>query len=235
MTDILILTHVDYCPAGHLAHVLDAQQLDFCVLRADLGELQGYDLDRPKAVAIMGGPMSANDPLPWIGAEIAALRHFIQRDIPLIGHCLGGQLLAKALGASIHRMPYSEVGWQPLSQSSQAAGNPWLAHLPEEFPVYQWHGDTFDLPEGAQRLLSSPWCPNQAFAWGDKVLALQGHPEMTEELVRLWLTDWAHLLDETQSSQQPRRQMLDDLPTKVAALNQVAEGFYRHWLKLAFA
>ncbi|MGH8434056.1 MAG: type 1 glutamine amidotransferase [Pseudomonas sp.] len=235
MTDILILTHVDYCPAGHLASVLDAQQLDFCVVRADLGELQGFDLDRPKAVAVMGGPMSVNDPLPWIGAEIAALRHFIQRDIPLIGHCLGGQLLAKALGASVHRMPYSEIGWQPLCQSSQAAGSPWLAHLPEEFPVYQWHGDTFDLPDGAQRLLSSPWCPNQAFAWGDKVLALQGHPEMTEELVRLWLTDWAHLLDETQPSQQPRRQMLDDLTTKVAALNQVAEGFYRHWLKLAFA
>jgi len=234
MTDILILTHIDFCPPGHLACVLDTEQRDFQVLRADLGELAGYDLDRPKAVAVMGGPMSVNDPLPWIGAEIDVLRHFIRRDIPLIGHCLGGQLLAKALGAAVHRMPYTEIGWQPLSRPASAGNSPWLAHLPAEFPVYQWHGDTFDLPQGAQRLLSSPWCPNQAFAWGDKVLALQGHPEVTEELVRLWTRDWAHLLDETQPSQQARAQMLLDLPAKVAALNRVAEGFYRHWLRLAF-
>lgn len=233
MTDILILTHVDFCPAGHLAKVLDEQRLTFEVLRVDLGELDGYDLDRPRAVAVMGGPMSVNDPLPWIAAEIAALRHFIQRDIPLIGHCLGGQLIAKSLGARVNRMPYTEVGWQPLQRSAGAGQSAWLGELPEEFVVYQWHNETFDLPEGAQRLLSSPWCPNQAFAWGDKVLALQGHPEMTEDLVRLWLRDWAHLLDETQVSQQGMRQMLDNLPARVSEMNRVAECFYRHWLGLA--
>jgi len=92
------------------------------VLRADLGELARVDLDRPRAVAVMGGPMSVNDDLPWIRAEIDALRHFIQRDIPLIGHCLGGQLIAKALGAAVHRMPYTEVGWQPLVRRDN--GNP---------------------------------------------------------------------------------------------------------------
>ena len=232
MTDILILTHVDYCPPGHLASVLQAQQLDFTVLRADLGELARVDLDRPRAVAVMGGPMSVNDDLPWIRAEIDALRHFIQRDIPLIGHCLGGQLIAKALGAAVHRMPYTEVGWQPLVRRDN--GNPWLAHLPREFPVYQWHSDTFELPQGAEWLLSSPWCPNQGFAWGDKVLALQGHPEVTVEVVENWLRDWSHLLDETQASQQGLRQMLADLPNRVSALNRVAEGFYQHWLHLAF-
>lgn len=100
MTDILILTHVDYCAPGHLATVLEQHGLDFTVLRTDLNQLDGYDLDRPRAVAVMGGPMSVNDDLPWIRAEIDALRHFIRRDIPLIGHCLGGQLIAKALGAA---------------------------------------------------------------------------------------------------------------------------------------
>lgn len=234
MTDILILTHADFCPPGHLASLLDAEQRAFTVLRVDQGELQGYDLDRPKAVAVMGGPMSVNDPLPWIEAEIEALRHFIGRDIPIIGHCLGGQLLARALGAAVHRMPYTEIGWQLLEKRALAVGNPWVAHLPMQFPVYQWHSDTFDLPSGAQWLFDSPWCPNQGFAWGDKVLALQGHPEMTEELVQLWLTDWAHLLDETQPSQQAKGRMLADLPAKVEALHGVAEGFYRRWLDLAF-
>ncbi|WP_454255723.1 type 1 glutamine amidotransferase [Pseudomonas sp. Marseille-Q8238] len=233
MSDILILTHVDHCTPGHLAAVLESRGIGFSVVRVDRGELAGYDLDRPRAVALMGGPMSVNDNLPWIATEIAALKHFIQRDIPLLGHCLGGQLIARALGAAVHRMPYTESGWQTLVRRDQANPNPWLAHVPKEFPMFQWHGDTFDLPVGAQWLLSSPWCPNQGFAWGDKVLALQGHPEMTEALVRDWLRDWSSQLDETQPSQQGVQQMLRDLPTRVAALNQIAEGFYRHWLELS--
>jgi GMP synthase-like glutamine amidotransferase len=90
MSDILILTHIDYCPPGHLARVLDDARLDFHTLRADLGELNDVDLDRPRAVAIMGGPMNVNDPLPWLATELAVLQHFIRCDIPLIGHCLGG-------------------------------------------------------------------------------------------------------------------------------------------------
>ncbi|MGQ7957385.1 type 1 glutamine amidotransferase [Pseudomonas sp. SP16.1] len=233
MSDVLILTHIHYCPPAHLARVLQARGCAFEVLRVDLGELQGYDLQRPKAVAVMGGPMSVNDPLPWIADEVAALQRFIARDIPIIGHCLGGQLLAKALGAGISRMPYTEAGWQAMQRRGAAAGSPWLAHLPEHFSIFQWHGDTFALPAGAQPLLGSRWCDNQAFAWGDKVLALQGHPEMTEELIELWLDDWAHLLDASQPSQQSIAEMRENLGDRVGALNQVAEGFYAHWLKLA--
>ncbi|MBG0847090.1 type 1 glutamine amidotransferase [Pseudomonas chengduensis] len=233
MADVLILTHIDYCPPAHLAQVLQARGCSFDVLRVDLGELHGYDLERPKAVAVMGGPMSVNDPLPWIVDEVTALQRFIKRDIPIIGHCLGGQLLAKALGAGIRRMLYTEAGWQHMQRRAEAVDSPWLAHLPAAFSIFQWHGDTFSLPDGAQPLLSSQWCDNQAFAWGDKVLALQGHPEMTEDLIALWLDDWAHLLDARQPSQQSIAEMHDDLSGKVRALNQVAEGFYAHWLKLA--
>ncbi|OBY90382.1 GMP synthase [Pseudomonas sp. AU11447] len=231
MTDILILTHVDFCPPGHLGVVLDRLQLLFDVRRADLGELQGCDLERPRAVAIMGGPMSVNDDLPWLRDEIAAIRRFIERDVPMIGHCLGGQLLAKALGADIHRLPYTELGWQPMRR--QEGQSPWLAHLPDEFPIYQWHGDTFDIPEGGTRLLSSPWCENQGFSYGDRILGLQGHPEMTEELVSDWVNGFPEYLDSSQPSQESAEVMLDGLPQRVAAMNQVAEGFYRHWLKLA--
>lgn len=230
MTDILILTHTDYCTPGHLATVLERARLPYTELRVDLDQLEGYDLDRPQAVAIMGGPMSVNDPLPWLHTEINALKHFLKRDIPVLGHCLGGQLIAKALGAEITQMPYTESGWQPVHIVHSARQSPWLAHLPDSFNIFQWHGDTFSLPEGAQPLLSNHWCANQGFAWGDNVLALQGHPEMTQALVCNWLADWAHLLDASQASQQAVETMLDNLEGKVAMLNEVAEGFYRHWL-----
>jgi GMP synthase (glutamine-hydrolysing) len=233
MTDILIFTHSEYCPPAYLADVLDAAGCAYQVLRADHGELKGVDLDRPKAVAIMGGPMSVNDPLPWLDTELAAIAHLLKREVPMIGHCLGGQLLAKALGAPIAPMGYTESGWQIMTRCDQVQPSPWLEHVPDQFAIFQWHGDTFAVPEGAQPLLSSSWCANQGFSWGDKVLALQGHPEMTEALVREWLTDWYHLLDETQPSQQSREVMLEQLPRRVAELNQVAAGFYRRWLGLA--
>ncbi len=163
MSDILILTHAEFCPPGHLGAVLAERGLDFRVIRADLGELAGLDAERPRAVAIMGGPMSVNDDLPWLRDELALLRRFIERRIPLIGHCLGGQLLARALGATVRHQPYTEMGWQPMQRESR--DSPWLAGLPERFSIFQWHGDAFDLPQGAERLLSSPWCENQGFSW----------------------------------------------------------------------
>lgn len=232
MSDILVLTHVDYCPAAYLGEFLDARGESWREVRCDLGELDTVDLDQPKAVAVMGGGMSVNDPLPWIAQEIQALQHFIARDIPLIGHCLGGQLLARALGAPVRHMGYNEAGWQPMRR---LAVSPWLQHLPDEFPIYQWHNDSFAIPAGATHLLSSPWCANQGFSWGDKLLALQGHPEMTEQLIEEWFRDAGHLLDETQPSQEKREQTRANLPVKVAAMNLLAEGLYTHWLGLASA
>ncbi|MBU1331568.1 MAG: type 1 glutamine amidotransferase [Gammaproteobacteria bacterium] len=233
MSEVLIFTHVAYCPPGHLGQVLRQRGIAYREVRVDQGELAAVDLSRARAVAIMGGPMSVNDELPWLADEDAALRDLLARGVPLLGHCLGGQLLAKALGAPVQRMPYTESGWQPLTRSAGAEYNPWLAHLPESFEMFQWHGDSFAIPEGAQPLLRSPWCDNQAFAWGERVLALQGHPEMTEALIREWLDDWHHLLDEHQPSQQSRAQMLVSLNQRVSALNRVAEGFYLHWLRQA--
>ena len=97
--------------------VLAARGLDFRVIRADLGELAGLDAERPRAVAIMGGPMSVNDDLPWLRDELALLRRFIERRIPLIGHCLGGQLLARAR-ATVRHQPYTEMGWQPMQRKA---------------------------------------------------------------------------------------------------------------------
>ncbi|SEK45173.1 GMP synthase-Glutamine amidotransferase [Atopomonas hussainii] len=233
--EVLILTHVPYCSPGHLETVLCREGVSFREVRVDLGELAHVDLRKPKAVAIMGGPMSVNDPLPWLADEVEAIRFWIAQGTPLIGHCLGGQLIARALGATVQRMPHTEIGWQKVTRHDEGEDSPWLAHLGEEFVVYQWHSDTFAIPHGAVPLMGSAHCANQAFAYGEHVLALQGHPEMTEALVRRWTTSWAELIDPSQPSQQSIERQLMGLSEKVAALHHVAEGFYQRWLTLALA
>ena len=230
---VQVLQHVPFEGVGSMADWFQARGATLHYTRFYEADARLPDPASCDLIVAMGGPMSVNDPLAWIADEVAALQRFIERDIPIIGHCLGGQLLAKALGATIRRMPYTEVGWQSIQRRSETADSPWLAHLPEACSIFQWHGDTFALPDGAQPLLCSRWCDNQAFAWGDKVLALQGHPEMTEALIELWLDDWAHLLDASQPSQQSIAEMREGLSERVRLLNQVAEGFYAHWLKLA--
>lgn len=115
MSDVLILTHIDYCSPAHLADVLHARGIAHDVLRVDLGELQGYDLQRPKAVAVMGGPMSVNDALPWVAEEVAALQCLIARDVPIIGHCLGGQLLAGRWARRLRACPTPSRVGRPCS------------------------------------------------------------------------------------------------------------------------
>lgn len=137
---------------------------------------------------IMGGPMSITDEVqcPWLAPEKAFIKESIAQNKPVLGICLGAQLIADCLGATVQRGRHREIGFFPLRRSASCAGqaiskkvsNVWK--LPDEFTAFHWHGDTFDIPEGAVRLASSEATANQAFVYNDKVLALQFHLETTE-------------------------------------------------------
>jgi len=233
MTDILILTHVDYCAPGHLATVLEQHGLDFTVLRTDLNQLDGYDLDRPRAVAVMGGPMSVNDDLPWIRAEIDALRHFIRRDIPVIGHCLGGQLISKALGGAVTKNPGKEIGWGEAWAEDGGIARYWLGELAGRAgTVFQWHGETFSIPPGATRLFASAHCANQMFVRGPH-LGMQCHVEMTPEMIATWCGQWAGeaaAAADHPGVQQPP-EMLAGIAARLPAMRRLSDQLYSVWIQ----
>jgi GMP synthase-like glutamine amidotransferase len=229
MSDVLILTHIDYCPPAHLAEVLRRRGIAHDVLRVDLGELQGYDLQRLKAVAVMGGPMSVNDPLPWIPPVLDFIRGAMDADVPVIGHCLGGQLMSRALGGEVALNPVKEIGWGTVRVAPTAAAREWFGDV-TEFLSFHWHGETFTIPPGAERIASSEWCANQTFVAGPH-LGMQCHVEMTPAMIASWCESG---LDEIAAaggaaSVQTPAAMQERVAQKVRDLNAVARRLYDRW------
>ncbi len=128
--------------------------------------------------------MSVNDDLPWIAAELALIRDAVERGVPVLGHCLGGQLLARALGATVGPNPVKEIGWGEVEVVDPDAAAAWLPGL-STFPAFHWHGETFTLPDGARPLLASAHCARQGFVLGPH-LGLQCHVEMTSAMIEEW-------------------------------------------------
>lgn len=178
----------------------------------------------------MGGPMSVNDPLPWIAASCALIRAAVDADLPVLGHCLGGQLIAKALGGAITKTPVKEIGWGPVRVLDNAEAQGWFGGL-AGFETFHWHGETFNIPSGAVRLLESVYCANQAYALG-KVFGMQCHVEMTEEMILQWCRDGAAEIAASDSpAVQSSAAIQADMAKKVAALNAVADRIYARWIE----
>ena len=140
-----------------------------------------------QGLVVLGGPMSVHDAprLPWLAAEQALLRAALAARVPTLGICLGAQLIADCLGAAVTTGAAREIGWYPVQFDPSTAADPaWGAAFPAALDVFHWHGETFALPAGARRLASSEACRNQAFTYGDKVVALQFHLEATPQQLR---------------------------------------------------
>ena len=147
------------------------------------------DVARYDGLVVLGGPMNVGEDAayPHLATEIACLRAALERDLPVLGICLGAQLLAAALGAAVRPARVREIGWYPLEPAPAARADPLFRHFDGSQRVFQWHSYTFDLPEGARLLASTATCRNQAFRFGDRAYGLQFHLEADEALIRRWL------------------------------------------------
>jgi len=147
-------------------------------------------------LVIMGGPMSANDDaqFPWLASEKKLIGEALEAQKAILGVCLGAQLLANVLGARVYKSPQKEIGWFPVRLTPEAHGS-FLNGLPETLTVLHWHGETFDLPQGAARLAENDACRNQAFEFGGKALGLQFHLEVTPEGLQRLIENCAGEID----------------------------------------
>ncbi len=215
---------------GYLADTLDAAAIPWRLIRIDEEDVLPSNCHAYSGIAMMGGPMSVNDPLPWIPPLLELIRQAVASDVPLIGHCLGGQLISKALGGEITDNKCKEMGWQRVDVVEGAEAGPWFGGL-GAFTTFQWHYQTFSIPPGATRVLRNMFCENQAFVLGPHI-GFQCHIEMTEAMVRMWCeSDGSEIFAESDTpSVQPVSQILGELAARVKELNRVADGVYSQWI-----
>jgi GMP synthase-like glutamine amidotransferase len=184
----ILQTHADDGPAA-FGRWLDAVGIGRRVFPvAEPGGVPTRLAPGVRALAMLGGPMSVNDELPWLRAVERLMRSAIEAGVPVIGHCLGGQMLARCLGAKVADLPAPEIGWWPVELTEAGRAHAWLADWPQQPVVLQWHYQGFELPAGATLLAASAAAPRQAFACGPH-LGMQFHIEIDADKLERWIDD----------------------------------------------
>lgn len=230
MKPIAIFRHVAIEGPGYLGEFLDARNIPWRLIAIDTHAAMPPSAVDFSGLVFMGGPMSVNDDLPWIPLSLALIREAVALDIPVLGHCLGGQLMAKALGGVVTRNPVKEIGWWSVTVADNDTARAWLGQT-RNFSAYHWHGETFSLPVGATPILSSLACDHQGFVLG-KHLALQCHVEMTAAMVQEWCHAGAEELADAKEIPyvQSFKEMNERSADYINASQKIAAGLYTKWL-----
>jgi GMP synthase-like glutamine amidotransferase len=236
MKPILVVQHTEVGAPGAVVSVLETLGRVVQVLRVVDGEAVPTDAEAFAGLVFMGGYMSAHDELPWIPQELALIRDADSRDVPVAGHCLGAQLVALALGGSVHKLARPEIGWCRIdAEPDETALDWWGDEAGRALQTFQWHGDTFEPPTSARRIASSPYCANQVFVLRDTHLLVQSHLEMTPALVELSMERNGEQLRRQNAQGNPAvsdyADLLEQLPDRCSRMHRLLERLYGRWIR----
>ena len=219
---------------GHFATFLAARGLDFSLIRLDENDPVPDSCAAFSGLGFMGGPMSANDELAWTQPVMRLMRRAAEERVPVIGHCLGGQMFARALGATVSRNPVKEIGWVPAEIERSPRAERGLGAGFERFTAFQWHEDTFEIPPGATRILTGTTCPNQAYVLDGIHLGMQCHVEVDAEMIETWCRIGISDIDESfgkSPAVQDAATIRSLIPENLPQLSATATTLYERWIE----
>jgi GMP synthase-like glutamine amidotransferase len=231
MKAIRFFRHVACESPGYLGTVLERHGMPFEVVCIDEGVRVPGDVAEVDGLVIMGGPGNVSEPTGWMLQELELIRRAADRAVPVLGICLGAQLISKALGGEVYRGEHLEVGWHEVERIPEPGGEGWFDGLPSRFEVFQWHEHSFSLPPGAVALARSACAEQQAFALGN-ILAMQFHLEMTPESISALVQRYPGDLEAVSDCVQSAEAITADLTVRTRRLYRIADVVFGRWLAM---
>lgn len=232
MSDILVLQHVHTEPLGTISDALDSRGLSYRYIRAYDGEDIPTELGNAVGLVVMGGPMGVyeQERHPFLTAEMRLIEKALSQKALVLGVCLGSQLLASVLGSLVAPGPDPEIGWAPIALTEDAAVDRLWHSVDSEFTGFHWHGDSFDLPDGAVALAASQMTDCQAFRHGNNAYGFLFHMEMTDPMIREWTTMNRPYLDAIEVD---ANAITAGIPKYLSSLQHIGRTVFGNWADLA--
>lgn len=231
MNEVIVLQHAGCEAPGLIAKAIERKGVGINTVRGFAGEAVPAEMGAAAGLVIMGGPMGVyeTDRYPFLRRELALIESALHEEKPVLGVCLGSQLLASALGVEVKKGKQKEIGWHAVRLADEADDDALLLDLKKEFTAWHWHGDVYDLPAGCARLAKSGLTPNQAIRYGSKAYGFLFHMEITPEILGGMIQTFAdELKEEGIDGGQLARESAPHLPPLAAMGEQV----FKRWAEL---
>ncbi len=229
--NVLVLQHIDCEPPGLIEELLREKKVSIQFARSYLGEKYPDDFSSYSGLIVMGGPMGVYEEkkYPFLKEEKKLLEKALKEEKPVLGICLGSQLLASVLGAEVKKGKQKEIGWHDLFLKEEAKKDPLFRQSPALFTALHWHGDIFSLPPGAFSLARSALTEQQAFRYGKNAYGLLFHLEVTAAMLPVWVDRFAA---ECQEAGVDGREILSQIKQHLTPLHQIGRDVFSNWINL---